>query len=193
MVDHLCGAPPAVTSPAAWVGRVHRQLDDVEPDLDGDPLVAGLRAWTEAHADLVGERAIAGWVVDGHGDLRPEHGCLTDPPAVIDCLEFDAELRTLDGLDDVGYQALECEVLGAPEVPAAVIATWRHRSGDDAPASLLAFYQAIRALRRAGVAALRLRAGSSAVLVERAERYRAMARSLATRLGGVIPPESPVS
>ena len=31
-------------------------------------------------------------IVDGHGDLRPEHICLGDPVRIIDCLEFNAPL-----------------------------------------------------------------------------------------------------
>mgnify|MGYP006202207167 CR=1 FL=1 len=50
---------------------------------------------------------VAGRIVEGHGDLRPEHIYLGTPPAIIDRLEFSMELRTLDTLAlqrvDFGY------------------------------------------------------------------------------------------
>ncbi|MFZ2650308.1 MAG: hypothetical protein WA210_09400, partial [Burkholderiaceae bacterium] len=66
------------------------------------------------HASLLGERATRGHVVDGHGDLRPEHVWLLVPPVVIDCLEFNAALRQVDPFMEVAFLALECEMAGAP-------------------------------------------------------------------------------
>jgi aminoglycoside phosphotransferase family enzyme len=37
---------------------------------------------------LFEERVRAGRIVEGHGDLRPEHICLSDPIAIFDCIEF---------------------------------------------------------------------------------------------------------
>ena len=44
--------------------------------------------WLRTHVAHLEARAPR--VVDAHGDLRPEHVCLTSPPLVIDCLEFNA-------------------------------------------------------------------------------------------------------
>src|SRR5690606_25201408 len=51
-------------------------------------------------------------VVDAHGDLRPEHVCLTPTPQIIDCLEFSAELRLLDTADEIAFLTLECLRMG---------------------------------------------------------------------------------
>jgi len=54
-----------------------------------------------------------GRVVDGHGDLRPEHVWLGDQIKIVDCLEFNANLRAVDPFDEMAYLSLECERLGA--------------------------------------------------------------------------------
>ena len=53
-----------------------------------------------------------GCVVEGHGDLRPEHILLSDPPAVIDCLEFDRDLRVLDRAEELCVLEIECARIG---------------------------------------------------------------------------------
>ncbi|MEZ6120211.1 MAG: hypothetical protein R3C28_27070 [Pirellulaceae bacterium] len=41
-------------------------------------------------------RVIDGRIVNGHGDLRPEHIYFMPHPVVIDCIEFNSEYRTID-------------------------------------------------------------------------------------------------
>ena len=64
----------------------------------------------------VRRRAAAGPMVEGHGDLRPEHIWLNGSPVAIDCLEFDETLRIVDPLDELTFLSLECDLLGAPWV-----------------------------------------------------------------------------
>ena len=52
---------------------------------------------------LFAARVRARRIVDGHGDLRPEHICLGDPPCIIDCLEFNAALRAADPFDEIAF------------------------------------------------------------------------------------------
>ena len=52
-------------------------------------------------------------IVDGHGDLRPEHIWLGDPVRIIDCLEFNPRLRAVDPFDEIAFLSLECDRLGA--------------------------------------------------------------------------------
>jgi aminoglycoside phosphotransferase family enzyme/predicted kinase len=106
-------------------------------------------------ADLIGNRAAGGRIVEGHGDLRPEHIYVEAPPAVIDCIEFSRELRTVDIADELSFLAMECERLGDGGLGGLVLAAYAESSGDRIAPSLLAFYRAYRACVRAKVVLLR--------------------------------------
>jgi uncharacterized protein len=113
-------------------------------------------AFLANHGDLLEERAVQGRIVEGHGDLRPEHVFLDGEPQVIDCLEFDRDLRLLDPVDELAYLGLECERLGAPWICQEILNTYRAGSGDAPDPRLHAFYGGFRASLRARLAALRL-------------------------------------
>ena len=98
---------------------------------------------------LIELRASAGHIVEGHGDLRPEHVCLEPQPVVIDCLEFNREYRIVDPVDELAFLAMECERLGAPGVGPALIEIYAAASGDAPSAPLVHFYKALRAVLRA--------------------------------------------
>lgn len=101
---------------------------------------------------LLRERAEQARIVDGHGDLRPEHVALLDPPVVIDCLEFNAALRQVDPFDELCFLALECELADAPWVGPRLLEGCA-RALDERPGdALLHLYAAARALLRARLA-----------------------------------------
>ena len=102
-------------------------------------------------------RVTAGRIIDGHGDLRPEHIYLTEPPVVIDCIEFNAEFRRLDVLDELCFLESECAELGDEAVGKSVRRRCLELLGDEPPEALAAFYKSYRACVRAKVAALRAR------------------------------------
>jgi uncharacterized protein len=108
-------------------------------------------------ATLLAGRARAGRIVEGHGDLRPEHVCMTSPPRIIDCLEFSRALRSLDAVDELAYLALECERLGAPGLRQRIFDAYRRVSNDPVPETLIDFYQSYRASIRAKIAIWHLR------------------------------------
>jgi aminoglycoside phosphotransferase family enzyme len=116
------------------------------------------------HAALLGSRAAA--LVEGHGDLRPEHVGLLDPPVVIDCLEFSVALRQTDPIDELAFLAMECGLLAErpPESPDGsvnprwldpraigprLISACTAALGKAPPPALLPLYTACRALLRA--------------------------------------------
>jgi aminoglycoside phosphotransferase family enzyme len=96
-------------------------------------------------------------IVEGHGDLRPEHVYLGPPAVIIDCLEFSYALRLIDPVDEIGYLALECERLGASSVGERILAAYQARMNDRPPAALLHFYMSFRACVRARLAIWHLR------------------------------------
>ncbi|ABC34989.1 hypothetical protein [Burkholderia thailandensis] len=115
------------------------------------------RALLDAEAGRFDARVRQGRIVEGHGDLRPEHICIDARIAIIDCLEFSKRLRTQDAADEIGFLALECERLGAPEFARALLGEYRAASGDDVDDALVHFHQSCRAMTRARLAAWHLR------------------------------------
>lgn len=104
------------------------------------------------YAALLQERVTRGRIVEGHGDLRPEHVCLLRPPLVIDCIEFNAGLRQVDPFDEIAFLGLECEMAGAPWIGRQLVDACSAILGDTPPAALLHLYTAYRALLRARLA-----------------------------------------
>lgn len=132
----------ALFNPAYGLNRVHL-----------DAIASHQRAFLHDNRCLLAERVQKRFIVEGHGDLRPEHVCLAAEPVFIDCLEFDRDLRILDSVDELGYLAMECTVSGGRYVGDLVFETYRACTGDAADIRLIRFYQANRALLRAKLAA----------------------------------------
>lgn len=110
----------------------------------------------ERQRGLFDERVRALRIVEGHGDLRPEHVCLNPELAIIDCLEFSLELRIVDAIDEVAFLALECERFGAAGLGAILLREYERQSGDLPDTTLVEFYQSYRACTRARIAILHL-------------------------------------
>ena len=110
------------------------------------------QAFLDRRPGLFDARVREGRIVEAHGDLRPEHICLEPRPQIIDCLEFSRELRVLDAADEMGFLALECERLGAPDLAPVIFATYAGATGDVAPEAMTRFYQSHRACVRAKIA-----------------------------------------
>lgn len=110
------------------------------------------RAFVEHAGALLDSRARERRIVEAHGDLRPEHVCVQDPPQVIDCLEFARDFRILDPADELAFLALECERLGAPWMRQPILDACAEQCGDAPPDALVHFYQSYRACMRAKIA-----------------------------------------
>jgi aminoglycoside phosphotransferase family enzyme len=151
-------AQPADLAPAAYVAQFieeHARNEAVltapEFDLDGGRIerLLGLVEDT-LRSGLLEARAESGRIVEGHGDLRPEHVCLSQPPVIIDCLEFNRRLRLVDPVDELTYLGLECSRLGADWVEPVLLSVYVKSSGDDTPSpELVSFYRTYRACLRA--------------------------------------------
>jgi aminoglycoside phosphotransferase family enzyme len=109
-----------------------------------------------AHEGLLRQRASERRLVDGHGDLRPEHICLIDPPVVIDALEFDPRLREVDPFDELCFLGLECAMIGDAEFGPRLMARCADALDDHPDAALLQWHTACRALLRARLSAAHL-------------------------------------
>ncbi|HYL22748.1 MAG TPA: hypothetical protein VEU74_13360 [Gemmatimonadales bacterium] len=181
-------APPAPFSPAAYRRRFEQEIEAnaralAQPryGLATDAITriaAAQHAFLTRHVELLAARAVAGRIVEGHGDLRPEHVSLGPPAVVIDCVEFNRDFRLLDPADELAYLALECERLGAPSAGATLLAFYRALGGDDPPEPLIDFYASIRAALRAKLAVWHLDDSSvpyPSQWLNRAQAYLALA------------------
>ncbi|HEU4546944.1 MAG TPA: AAA family ATPase, partial [Microlunatus sp.] len=111
---------------------------------------------------LLQQRVTDGHIRDGHGDLLAEDiFCLSDGPRILDCLEFDDDLRAVDGVDDAAVLAMDLERLGAPELGREFITRFVEFAGDPCPPSLIHHYIAYRAVMRAKIAAIRVHQGDT--------------------------------
>ena len=104
-----------------------------------------------SRSELLDERAAGGRVRDCHGDLRAEHVVLGPQLSVVDCVEFDPSLRTLDVADDLAFLVMDLTRLGADSPAAALVDSYREAGGDCGDDALLAFFAVHRALVRAKV------------------------------------------
>ncbi len=114
------------------------------------------RLFLRAAEEQLRRRVCDGRIVQGHGDLRPEHICLTRPPVVFDCVEFSQQLRQVDVADELAFLEVECAVLGAEELGRKVRTECLRACGDFPSEKLVEFYKSYRACVRAKVAALQL-------------------------------------
>jgi aminoglycoside phosphotransferase family enzyme len=159
----------AVAPSAGWTGPDYRRALGAQlasktatlflPRHELDPalvhtLCSETERWLERHAPQLDARAPL--VCEGHGDLRPEHICLEAEPVIIDCLDFDRQLRLLDPLSELAFLDLECRRLGndwiGPQLEAAYARLARAELSDE----LHAFYGRYHALIRAALAAARM-------------------------------------
>jgi uncharacterized protein len=102
--------------------------------------------------DVLTERVRRRRIVDGHGDLRPEHIWLNHHVRIIDCLEFNAHLRAVDPIDEIAFLSLECERLGALWAARYIREGVERRLHEHVPPELFLFYRVYRAMLRARLA-----------------------------------------
>lgn len=119
------------------------------PDQTVRQVVSAERQFLERHQDLLAQRARQGSIVDGHGDLRPEHVHLGQPIRIIDRLEFNARLRWIDPFDEAVFLGMECKRLGAVWIGPHLVDGLARRLGERPPSFLLSFYAGYRATLRA--------------------------------------------
>jgi aminoglycoside phosphotransferase family enzyme len=135
--------------------REHAVSRQVIGDFDGslaESLLAEVQRFLDDNHALLRAQVAGGRVVDGHGDLRPEHVWLDGPPVIIDCLEFDERLRQVDAFDEITYLGLECARLGAAWIGPRLLQRLSAALGHDADPRLLRFYAGYRACVRARLA-----------------------------------------
>jgi aminoglycoside phosphotransferase family enzyme len=133
-------------------------------------------------------RVAQGRIVDGHGDLRPEHVCLGPEPLFIDCLEFKRDWRLVDPADELAYLGMECELAGAGWIGEIALDTYSEATGDKVSVALVHAYKACRASLRAKLSAWHLKdvhePAEREMWIARAARYLDLAAGHAAAARG---------
>jgi aminoglycoside phosphotransferase family enzyme/predicted kinase len=165
--------------------------------LDADAceaVASGAAQYLRGRTALLFDRIAGGRIRDGHGDLLADDVfCLADGPRVLDCLEFDPELRYGDVLADVAFLAMDLERLERADLARRFLDRYRSGAGDRWPPTLADLYLAYRAIVRTKVACLRIvddpaAAGTARTLLALAARHLARGRVRMVLIGG--PPAS---
>ena len=161
LTEFYAREPAAISDGATLEARLRRQvaanhqaLQALEPEASAALRDAQL-AFLDARRAWVDSRAEGGCVVEAHGDLRPEHILVDDPPAVIDCLEFDRNLRMLDRAEELAFLELECTQLGHAMQGRWLLKECLGQLDDRIAAPMLQFYRSHRAATRAKLYAWR--------------------------------------
>ncbi|MCO6456146.1 MAG: AAA family ATPase [Pirellulaceae bacterium] len=188
LTDFYLGLPPVTVKTDLYRARLQHHVEDNDRELS-DPrhglpaarvqrVHAAQRAFLWLFTQQFDDRVCDGRIVEGHGDLRPEHIYLHGGPTVIDCIEFNLEYRQLDVVDELSFLAMECELLGAENLGRSILEHYCRASGDSPSPALVNFYAGYRACVRAKVAAIRsdqLPPAARAEALERAEQYLRLA------------------
>ncbi len=103
---------------------------------------------------LLRERAAAGCVVEGHGDLHARNICMTDPVAIYDCIEFNPGFRCGDVANEHAFLVMDLRFRGHPELARVYLDAVIGESGDEDIRRLMPMLVRYRAMVRAKVSAI---------------------------------------
>lgn len=150
-----------------------------------------LQRWVDSEWKHLREIFIArkqmGRVRECHGDLHLGNLVLIEgKPTLFDCLEFNAGLRWIDQISDIGFLVMDLHDRKSSPLAWRVLNQWLERTGDFDGLFVLRFYLTYRALVRAKVAAIRMQQSEisstdKAHQQELIKSYVALARSMTKR------------
>jgi uncharacterized protein len=149
---------PVLAAERRFDRNLHELLADIEQRGEIERIQALERfahAYVGAHATTFQTRAEAGRIRDGHGDLRAEHVLVAGDVQIVDCVEFDPDLRRLDVADDLAFLVFDLAAQGGERFGSTLVQAYREAGGDPGGDDLIAFYATYRALVRAKVALVR--------------------------------------
>ncbi len=184
--DSDYGSPDAVLKPALDNFREMAQQDAPGRAAELDEL----REWTENEGEklqaLFARRHREGFIRECHGDLHLGNiARVNGKPVAFDCLEFSAELRWIDVINEVAFVVMDCIDRGRGDLGYHFLDAYLQVRGDFEGLALLRFYMVYRAMVRAKVQGLQAGQAEDEGDKERAARLRATADeyvSLAQRL-----------
>ena len=181
------GSPSRVLTKAAANFNEMRELAISATHL---PLQGELRDWMlREHASLaqvLAARQQDGLVRECHGDLHLGNIALIDGvPTPFDCIEFNADFRWIDVIDEIAFPVMDLLDHQLPELAFRFLNAYLEITGDYGGVRVLRFYLVYRALVRAKVAGIRAQQTDQPV-EERTRSEQSLQRylKLARRLAG---------
>ncbi|WP_319404519.1 AAA family ATPase [uncultured Desulfosarcina sp.] len=182
----VCNAAP--TAPLAWEENLQlaEAFAGVWIDRQEFEFVrSAARSFYRRHQRLFHRRRMEGKIKDGHGDLRTDHIYFTKTGIqIIDCIEFNDQLRILDIISDLAFLIMDLEYIHFSETAKSLIRWYVNLTDDVGSLPLLPFFCCYRAMVRCKVNCFHLleRSNPSAdsnILKSAAGRCLAMAHGYA--------------
>lgn len=130
---------------------------------------------------LLRQRADAGFVVEGHGDLHARNICLTDPVAIYDCIEFNPGFRCGDVASEHAFLVMDLRFRGHAELARLYLDAVIDAAGDEDIRRLMPMLVRYRAMVRAKVSAI---AAGENEMPEKTRRQAAATARQYLRLAG---------
>ena len=166
LADFYRSAIPETISAAAYRRRFARQVESnasilKKPEYDTpaaavNEIISQQNSFLGNYPPLFDARVINRRIVEGHGDLRPDHVCLEPHPVIFDCLEFKRMFRIVDPADELAFLSMESERLGAAEIGTWLFQEYANQTGDRPPDLLIRFYKSCQSCLRARLSAQHL-------------------------------------
>ena len=156
-----CATVDAIT--ARWqenLDELHRHAGTVLPREAIEKVQRVALKFISGRSLLFTRRITDGRILDGHADLLADDiFCMPEGPVLLDCLEFDDQLRYVDGIDDAAFLAMDLEFMGRKDLGDYFLDEYSRLARENAPRSLKDFYIAYRAVVRAKTDCIRVAQG----------------------------------
>ncbi len=132
----------------------------IDPDLSDliDKSVATAGNFLTENNALMQDRLDQGFYRDCHGDLHTRNIFLLDQPVIFDCIEFNADYREIDILNEIAFLCMDLEAAGRDDLSALLLKHYTRQLNltlGDQEQALFTFYKSYRANIRAKVNCLR--------------------------------------
>lgn len=125
---------------------------------------------------LFEQRLKSGKVRECHGDLHLGNIVLLGgQPTLFDGIEFNAELRWIDVINDLAFLLMDLQHRQRPDLAFACLDAYLQASGDYAGLAVLRFYLGYRAVVMAKVSAIRAKQLGGQIDLTQCERYLSLA------------------
>lgn len=191
--DSGYGTPEAVLEPA--LANFREMAQQRAPTRAAE--LEELRQWTESEGKklhpLFAQRHRDGFIRECHGDLHLGNIARVEGrPVAFDCLEFSAELRWIDVINEVAFVVMDCIDRGRSDLGYHFLDAYLQVRGDFDGVALLRFYMVYRAMVRAKVQGLQAGQADDEGAPDRAEQLRAAADEYVTLAQRLIHGDQPV-